>query len=305
MCLDAALRAGGCISGWPPGRETLMADLDLTFGFSPCPNDTFAFHALAHGQVAALGVAITPFLADVEELNRRATGGELEMSKLSFHALGLLLDRYLLLRSGAALGRGCGPIVVVRPGNEGLDLKRARVAVPGRMTTAHMLLSLYLGAPPVVENMVFSEVMEAVAAGRCEAGLVIHEGRFTYERLGLRQVLDLGQWWEAETGLPIPLGCIALRRDVAERVGRRSALALEAALAASVARAWEDPQASQAYVLAHAQEMEPAVVASHIGLYVNEFTRDLGEEGLAAVQEMLARGRRAGMLPAAGPPLTL
>jgi 1,4-dihydroxy-6-naphthoate synthase len=227
------------------------------------------------------------------------------MSKLSFHALGLLLDRYLLLRSGAALGRGCGPIVVVRPGDEGLDLKRARVAVPGRMTTAHMLLSLRLGAPPVVEPMVFSEVMGAVAEGRCDAGLVIHEGRFTFERLGLKQVLDLGQWWEEETGLPIPLGCIALRRDVAERVGRRSALALEAALAASVAMAWENPRASASYVLAHAQEMEPAVVESHIALYVNEFTRELGPQGLAAVQEMFRRGRSAGMLPASEAPLTL
>lgn len=282
-----------------------MADLDLTFGFSPCPNDTFAFHALAHGLVRVPGLAITPFLADVEQLNRRAAEGGLEMTKLSFHALGALLDRYLLLRAGAALGRGCGPIVVVRPGGEGLDLKRARVAVPGRMTTAHMLLSLHLGAPPSVEPMLFSEVMAAVASGRCEAGLVIHEGRFTYERLGLRQVLDLGQWWEGQTGLPIPLGCIALRRDVVEGAGRETALALESALAASVARAWQRPEASRDYVLAHAQEMEPAVVASHIALYVNEFTRDLGEEGLAAVGEMLARGRRAGLLPASGEPLTL
>jgi len=283
-----------------------MNNLPLIFGYSPCPNDTFAFHALAHGLVQAPGLAVTPFLADVEKLNRRAAGGELEITKLSFHALGLLLDRYLLLRAGAALGRGCGPIVVVRPGGGSLDLKRARVAVPGYMTTAHMLLSLYLGAPPKkVEPMVFSEVMPAVAAGRCDAGLVIHEGRFTYERLGLKQVLDLGQWWEAVTDLPIPLGCIALRRDVATRIDRGVALGLEAALAASVARAWAEPAASRDYVLAHAQEMEPAVTQSHITLYVNDFTRDLGEEGLAAVEEMFALGRRWGLLPASGLPLTL
>ncbi len=282
-----------------------MANLEITFGYSPCPNDTFAFHALTHGLVKAPGFAIRPFLADVEELNRRAGLGELELSKLSFHALGALLDRYLLLRAGSALGRGCGPIVVTRPGQEGLDLKRARVAVPGRLTTAHMLLCLYLGRPPLAEPMLFSEVMTAVAEGRCEAGLVIHEGRFTYQRLGLVRMLDLGQWWEAETRLPIPLGCIALRRDVVERVGREAALGLERALSRSVARAQAEPLASQAYVLAHAQEMEPKVVESHIELYVNSFTLDLGPLGLRAVAEMLARGRRAGLLPETGASLTL
>jgi 1,4-dihydroxy-6-naphthoate synthase len=250
-------------------------------------------------------LTVKPVLADVEELNRRACVGELEVSKLSFHALGLLLDRYLLLRAGAAVGRACGPIVVVRPGDENLDLRRARVAVPGRMTTAHLLLNLYLDEPPKVEAMVFSEVMEAVAAGRCQAGLMIHEGRFTYQRMGLRQVLDLGQWWEDVTRMSTPLGCIALRRDAAERMGRNKALDLEAALAASVTRAWANPGASQGYVLAHAQEIEPEVTRSHIALYVNDFTRDLGAEGLAAVEEMLARGRRAGLLPACGLPLTL
>jgi 1,4-dihydroxy-6-naphthoate synthase len=282
-----------------------MNDLPVTFGFSPCPNDTFAFHALVHGLVGAPGLKVRPFLADVEELNRRACVGELEVSKLSFHALGLMLDRYLLLRAGAALGRAGGPIVVVRSGDENLDLRRVRVAIPGRMTTAHLLLSLYLDEPLKVEAMVFSEVMEAVATGRCQAGLVIHEGRFTYQRMGLRQVLDLGQWWKGVTGMPIPLGGIALRRDTAERMGRDKALALEAALAASVARAWTDPGASQGYVLAHAQDMEPEVTHSHIALYVNDFTSDLRSEGLAAVEELLARGRRVGLLPACGLPLTL
>lgn len=278
-----------------------MPPREITFGFSPCPNDTFAFHALARGLVNAPGVTIRPFLTDVEDLNARALAGELPLTKLSFHALGRVLDRYALLRAGAALGRGCGPLLVARRGQEDLDLPRALIAVPGRLTTAHLLLSLYLGQPPRVEPMIFSQVMPAVADGRCDAGLVIHEGRFTYERLGLVQLLDLGQWWEEVSGLPIPLGCIALRRDLGQETG----LALEQALGASVAHALARPADSREFVLQHAQEMEPQVVAQHIGLYVNDFSRDLGSEGLKAVEMILQRGRQAGLLPDSAAPLTL
>jgi 1,4-dihydroxy-6-naphthoate synthase len=272
----------------------------LRFGFSPCPNDTFAFHALVHGQVSTPGFSLEPVLADVEELNHRALKAELELSKLSFHALAHVLDDYMLLRSGAALGRGCGPLLVARPGAEPRDLSQVKVAVPGRYTTAHLLLALHLGQPPRVEPMLFSDVMPAVARGDYAAGLIIHEGRFTYERLGLTSLVDLGQWWEAETGLPSPLGCIAARRDL----GRDLGLALEKALAASVARAWAEPGASREYVLAHAQEMEDEVVAQHIELYVNSFTQDLGAEGLAAVEYMLEKGRAAGLLPPSSQSLT-
>jgi 1,4-dihydroxy-6-naphthoate synthase len=278
-----------------------MPPREINFGCSPCSNDTFAFHALVHGVVRAPGVTIRPFLADVEELNRRACAGELPLTKLSFHALGQVLDRYALLRTGAALGRGCGPLLVARRGQEDLDLAQATIAVPGRLTTAHLLLSLYLGQPPRVEPMIFSQVMEAVAQGRCQAGLVIHEGRFTYQRLGLVRLLDLGQWWEEVTGLPIPLGCIAVRRDLGPELG----LALEQALGASVAHAQAHPADSRSYVLAHSQEMEPEVVAQHIGLYVNDFSRGLGPEGIKAVELVLARGREAGLLPPANAALTL
>ncbi len=278
----------------------MSADRKLRFGFSPCPNDTFAFHALVHGQVLTPGFSLEPVLADVEELNRKALGVELELSKLSFHALAHVLDDYVLLRSGAALGRGCGPLLVAKPGNQNLDLSKALIAVPGRYTTAHLLLTLYAGAPPQVEPMLFSDVMPAVARGDYEAGLIIHEGRFTYERLGLESVVDLGQWWEAETGLPIPLGCIAARRDLGFELG----IALEKALAQSVAQAWADPEASRQYVLAHSQEMENQVVDQHIELYVNSFTQDLGNEGLNAVEYMLEKGRAAGLLPASDHPLT-
>jgi 1,4-dihydroxy-6-naphthoate synthase len=277
----------------------MSAARKLRFGFSPCPNDTFAFHALVHGLVPLPGFAVEPFLADVEELNQKALQAELEVSKLSFHALAHVLDNYVLLRSGAALGRGCRPLLIARPGQEPGDLSKVKVAVPGRHTTAHLLLALHLGRPPQVAPMLFSEIMPAVARGEYDAGLIIHEGRFTYDRLGLKSLVDLGQWWEAETGLPIPLGCIAARRDL----GRDLGLALEKAMAGSVAQAWADPEASKEYVLAHSQEMEAGVVDQHIGLYVNSFTRDLGAEGLRAVEYMLEKGRAAGLLPASAQPL--
>ncbi|KIX11390.1 1,4-dihydroxy-6-naphthoate synthase [Dethiosulfatarculus sandiegensis] len=274
---------------------------EITFGYSPCPNDTFAFHALSHGLVKAPGFKFKTRLGDVEELNRLALQSILEVTKLSFHALGHVLDKYALLNAGSALGRGCGPLVVAKPGAEPADLAKVKVAVPGRLTTAQMLLSLYLGKTPEVEPMEFSQVMEAVAQGRFKAGLVIHEGRFTYERLGLIRLLDLGEWWEAETGLPIPLGCIAMRRDL----GKEAYGIIDRALGESVNMAMQHPLKSKEYVLAHAQEMEASVVESHIGLYVNDFTADLGEAGLKAVEEALIRGRQSGLLPQTDYPLRM
>jgi len=271
----------------------------INFGFSPCPNDTFAFHALVQGLVSVPGLEIRPHLADVEELNQMALAGQLEMTKLSFHALGRVRRRYGLLSAGAALGRGCGPLLVARPGT-GLDKAcRGPVAVPGRLTTAHLLLTLYLGRPPQVRPMIFSQVMEEVARGRVPAGLVIHEGRFTYPELGLVELLDLGRWWEEQTGLPLPLGCIALRRDLGPELAHR----LQAALAQSVEYAWAHPRASADFIARHAQEMDPEVTRSHIQLYVNQYTRELGEEGRRAVEEMMTRAQAAGLLPPDPTPL--
>lgn len=269
---------------------------EIGFGLSPCPNDTFAFYAALHGLVDTGGWRLRPEMADVEELNRRALAGELEMTKLSFPALGRCLNRYGLLRAGAALGRGCGPLVVCRPGFDLERLASVTVAVPGFNTTAFLLLSLYLGQAPQAQALVFDQIMPAVARGEFEAGLIIHEGRFTYGNHGLAAPVDLGAWWEQTSGLPLPLGCIAARRDLGPGAARQ----LEDILSASVAHAQAHPLASQGFVLAHAQEMEPRVVAGHIGLYVNDFSRDLGPDGLAAVEELLARGRRVGLLPAAG-----
>ncbi len=250
----------------------------LTLGFSPCPNDTFVFHALVHGLVPGPAFA-PPVYADIDVLNAHALAGDLDVVKVSY---GLLpdLSGYTLLGSGGALGRGCGPLVVTRA--PGLDLAGKTIAVPGRQTTAYLLLRLWDPGFGDVVVLPFDRIMPAVAAGDVDAGLVIHESRFTYPSYGLHAVADLGDWWEGETGLPIPLGAIVARDGV-------DAAAVEAAVRASVEHAWAHPEASREYVLAHSQELAPEVVDAHIALYVNEFTRDLGEEGRRAAAELFAR----------------
>ncbi|MGN9774614.1 1,4-dihydroxy-6-naphthoate synthase [Micromonospora sp. H33] len=290
----------------------------LSLAISPCPNDTFVFHALVHGQVpGAPPVEVT--YADVDVTNTAAERGAFDLVKVSYAALPWLLDDYHLLPCGGALGRGCGPLVLTQPDRyrpdrdhadreqadhddggradgaraDRADLTGATVAVPGDRTTAYLLFRLWsAGRPPArIEVVPFHEIMPGVAAGRYDAGLVIHEARFTYPRHGLTALVDLGEWWEADTGLPIPLGAI---------LARRGAVDPEAAaewIRESVRRAWADPAASREYVLAHAQEMEPDVVDRHIGLYVNEFTADLGEAGFAAVEALLGRAADAGLVP--------
>ncbi|MDG4795783.1 1,4-dihydroxy-6-naphthoate synthase [Micromonospora sp. WMMD1082] len=268
----------------------------LSLAISPCPNDTFVFHALVHGQVpGAPPVEVT--YADVDVTNTAAERGAFDLVKVSYAALPWLLEDYHLLPCGGALGRGCGPLVLTRAdrggGPERADLTGATVAVPGDRTTAYLLFRLWAAGrtPRRIEVVPFHEIMPGVAAGRYDAGLVIHEARFTYPRHGLTAVVDLGEWWESDTGLPIPLGAILARRGVVDPQ--------EAAgwIRDSVRRAWADPAASRAYVLAHAQEMEPDVVDRHIALYVNEFTADLGGAGLAAVEALLGRATDAGLVP--------
>jgi 1,4-dihydroxy-6-naphthoate synthase len=267
----------------------------LSLAISPCPNDTFVFHALVHGLVpGAPEVEVT--YADVDVTNTAAETGAFDLVKVSYAALPWLLDRYALLPCGGAVGRGCGPLVLVRDPSIG-DRGGRRGAVPGERTTAYLLMRLWSAtAPPAEVSVVpFAEIMPAVAAGRFDAGLVIHEARFTYPRYGLRAMVDLGEWWEADAGLPIPLGAILAHR---ERVDPAAATGW---VRASVRAAWADPAASRAYVLAHAQEMELDVVEQHIALYVNEFTADLGEAGMAAVDALLSRSAAAGLTPDLAP----
>ncbi len=267
-------------------------DVALSLAVSPCPNDTFVFHALVHGLIPGAEPVDLTF-ADVDVTNTAAERGEFDLVKVSYAALPWLLGDYDLIPCGGALGRGCGPLVVTRAGHDG-DLTGATVAVPGDRTTAYLLFRLWAegNAPASIEIVPFDQIMPGVAEGKFDAGLVIHEARFTYQRHGLTSLVDLGEWWEADTGLPIPLGAILARKGTVDPA--------EAAewIRTSVSMAWADPDASREFVLANAQEMEPDVVQQHIRLYVNEFTLDLGDEGLAAADALLSRAAAAGLTPA-------
>lgn len=271
----------------------------LSLGFSPCPNDTFMFYPLVHSLVDTAGISYHERLEDVETLNQLALKGELDISKVSYHALGHIRDDYALLRSGSALGRGCGPLLVASGNIEPGELRGKTIAVPGRYTTALLLLRLF---DPALENflvMPFNEIMDAVLNGNADAGLIIHESRFTYQGYGLHKLVDLGEWWEAETGLPIPLGGIAARRSL----GRDTIAAVERALRDGVTYARTHPDQAAHYICEHSQEMSRDVCASHIELYVNDFSVDLGDEGIRAIQCLMERGERAGIIPASSAPL--
>jgi len=275
----------------------------LKVAFSPCPNDTFVFHAWTHGLVPA-PVAPEVTFADIDVTNGMAERGELDLLKISFAALPWVLDEYVLLPCGGALGRGCGPLVLTGPdaSADPAELAGKTVAVPSERSTAYLLFRLWAaeavpGGLGKIVVLPFHEIMPAVRDGKVDAGLVIHEARFTYQQYGLRSLADMGEAWEAATGLPIPLGAIIARRDL----GPERLRELAAALRASVEHAWAHPEDSRGYVLAHAQEMDPAVADQHIALYVNEFTADLGEAGYAAVHGLLDRAAAAGLLPAVTP----
>ena len=258
--------------------------MNLSFGFSPCPNDTFAFDALVHGRTPAPVTAV-PALHDIEELNALARDGTYELTKLSFGALAGLRDRYALLRSGAALGRGCGPLIVAREPATLADAAAGRIAIPGWDTTACLLLRLAAPAIGEAVEVRYDRILDAVASGEVDAGLIIHESRFTYADHGLVEVADLGAWWEADTGLPIPLGAICARTDL----GPDLIAEAETAIRFSVEHAFAHPLDSLEYVRAHSQELSDEVCRQHIDLYVNEFTVDLGDDGMAAVDALLAR----------------
>ncbi len=271
----------------------------ITLGFSPCPNDTFIFHALVHNLVASELRFAPPLLEDVETLNTWALEGRLDVTKLSFHALGHALDEYCMLRSGSALGRGCGPLLVAR---EPLDVESTtdlRVAIPGKYTTAALLFRLFAPRCTELVEMRFDRIMDSVAAGAVDCGVIIHESRFTFGDRGLICLQDLGFWWEETSGLPIPLGCIAAKRNL----GRKRIEEIDAAVRRSLEIASAEPKHSLAYIRNHSQEMEEKVVRDHIGLYVNDYSFDLGEEGISAVQSFLQRGRQAGILPKSTQPL--
>ncbi|MEU3606724.1 1,4-dihydroxy-6-naphthoate synthase [Streptomyces sp. NPDC035033] len=277
--------------------------MQLKIAYSPCPNDTFVFDAWAHGRVPGAPHLDVTF-ADIDVTNGWAEGGTdtHDVLKVSYAVLPWILDEYALLPCGGALGRGCGPLVLTRDAAAGADLAGRTVAVPSERSTAYLLFRLWAaetvpGGVGEVVVMPFHEIMPAVRDGKVDAGLVIHEARFTYKAYGLHKLADMGEHWESATGLPIPLGAIVARRSL----GAETLRLLADSARASVRMAWDDPDASRPYVMEHAQEMDPKVADQHIGLYVNEFTADLGEAGYAAVRGLLTRAAAEGLVPPLGP----
>lgn len=267
----------------------------LKIAYSPCPNDTFVFDAWAHGRVPGAPPLDVTF-ADIDITNGMAERGEFDVLKVSYAVLPWVLEEYALLPCGGALGRGCGPLVLTR--EAGVDLTGKRVAVPSERSTAYLLFRLWAadvvpGGVGEIVVMPFHEIMPAVRDGKADAGLVIHEARFTYQDYGLHSLADMGEHWENTTGLPIPLGAIIAKRSL----GTERLRGLAEAARESVRMAWDDPLVSRPYVLEHAQEMDPAVADQHIGLYVNEFTADLGADGYAAVRGLLTRAAAEGLVP--------
>lgn len=266
--------------------------MTLSLGFSPCPNDCFIFDALVHHKIDTQGLDFDVVMEDVEALNNRAFKHELDVTKLSYHAFAYINDAYALLNSGSALGFNCGPLLVRY--NE-VDMNagdKIRIAIPGKNTTANFLLSLaYPRATNKVE-MLFSDIEQAVIGGQVDAGLLIHENRFTYESKGLKKIADLGEFWESLIHAPIPLGGIVVKRGLDKTLQHT----IDSLIRQSVEYAFANPESSMGYVRQHAQEMSEEVMKKHIGLYVNDFSVDLGETGRAAVLTMFNKAREQGLI---------
>lgn len=266
----------------------------LTLGYSPCPNDTFIFYGLIHGKVDTKGIVFKEILSDVEDLNQKAFNAEIDVTKVSYHAYGYLRKDYKLLRAGGAIGRGCGPLIVAKERYNIKDLRDKRIAIPGRLTTAYLLLMLY--DPELCLNpsmMTFDRIIPTVSSGEVDAGLIIHESRFTYPSYGLKEIIDLGKWWEEETGLPIPLGCIIAKRSLGDELCEKINNFIKKSLEYSLA----NPSESVDYIKRHSQELSDDVIKQHISLYVNNYSLDMGDEGEKAVEELLNRAEEAGIIP--------
>ena len=270
--------------------------MKLALAFSPCPNDCFMFDAMVHGRIDTEGLEFSVTLADIEALNHSTFAGTPDISKLSFHAYAYCVDRYVLLDAGSALGRNCGPLLISKRaiGREEVERGQISIAIPGKYTTANFLCGLAFPAARNKTEVLFSEIEPALLADRFDAGVIIHENRFTYHAKGLRKIVDLGEFWESETGAPIPLGGIVVRRSLPVDVKH----AINRVMRRSVEYAFAHPDASLPYVREHAQEMSEQVMYQHIDLYVNEFSVDLGAEGRRAVQVLFDRARHAGIVPA-------
>lgn len=259
--------------------------MKFTLGFSPCPNDTFIFDALVNQKIDTEGIEFDVLLEDVQTLNEWAVAGKLDVSKISYGVLPLITDRYLVLNSGGALGKGVGPLLITNRTEDQQEeqVNNSTIAIPGQSTTAHLLFSLAYPNAHKKEFMIFSQIEDAVSKGHTDMGVIIHENRFTYQQKGLKKIIDLGDYWENKTGLPIPLGGIVARRTIAGDLLEK----IDRLIEKSVAYAFSNYPEISSYVECHAQEMDQAVMKQHIDLYVNEFSRSLGNEGKNAVELFL------------------
>ncbi len=277
--------------------------MKLTLGSSPCPNDCFVFDALVNRRIDLEGLEFDIHMADVEALNKAAFSGEADVTKLSYHAYAYCADGYVLLDAGSALGRNCGPLLISKRdiSPEEVAGGSMSIAIPGKYTTANFLLGLAFPNARKKTELVFSDIESALLNGHYDAGVIIHENRFTYQAKGLRKILDLGEFWERETGAPIPLGGIVIKRSLPDDVKHR----VNRLLRHSVEYAFAHREASLPFVRQHAQEMSEAVMYQHIDLYVNAYSVDLGAEGRRAVETLFARAAATGVIPPMTQPLFL
>ena len=277
--------------------------MKLSLGFSSCPNDCFVFDAIVNKRIDLEGLEFTVRMADVEALNKAAFARDIDVTKLSFHAYAYCLNDYVLLDAGSALGRNCGPLLISTRAiaRDEVAAGSLRIAIPGKYTTANFLLGLAFPGARDKTELLFSEIEAALLDGRFDAGLIIHENRFTYEARGLKKIIDLGEFWEDTTGAPIPLGGIVVRRTLPDEVQQR----VNRVLRRSVEYAFAHPKASLPYVREHAQEMSEEVMYKHIDLYVNQFSVDLGADGRRAVDMLFQRASGTGVIPAPSAPLFL
>ena len=270
--------------------------MNLSLGFSPCPNDCFMFDAIVNRRIDLEGLAFTVRMEDVEALNKAAFAGDVDVTKLSYHAYAYCADQYVLLDAGSALGRNCGPLLISKRSisKEEVAAGDLRVAIPGKYTTANFLLGYAFPLATDKTELLFSDIEPAVLDDRYDAGLIIHENRFTYEAKGLRKIIDLGEYWESTTGAPIPLGGIVIRRSLSDAVKQK----VNRVLRRSVEYAFAHREASLPYVRAHAQEMDQEVMYKHIDLYVNQYSIDLGEDGRHAIELLFDKAAASGLIRA-------
>jgi 1,4-dihydroxy-6-naphthoate synthase len=267
--------------------------MELTLGFSPCPNDTFIFDAMVHGRIDTEGLVFKYFLSDVEDLNRKALSSEIDITKISYHAYAYAAKNYLILDSGSALGYRNGPLLISKRSINPSEIVHSRIAIPGKLTTANLLFSIAWPDAHNKTEYLFSDIEDAILKDEVDAGLIIHETRFTYFKKGLLKIADMGEFWEKSTGLPIPLGAIVINRNIPEDIAHK----VNRVLRRSIEYAYHDSSASYNFVYGNAKEMNGEVMNRHIKLYVNEFSLNLGKKGKESINELFRIAGEKGVIP--------